>query len=323
VDAVRWGVISTALINRKLIGGGQASAAVDIVGVASRELARAEEAAAEWGLRQAYGSYEALLADEEIEAVYISLPNSLHCEWSLRALAAGKHVLCEKPLSPRPAEVAAVFDAAERHGLFASEAFMYRHHPQTKRLAGLVAEGAIGELRLIRSAFSFTLTEDENIRLRPELDGGALLDLGCYCVNAARLVAGEPSSVYGAARLGPSGADIVFAGTLRFPGEVIALFDCAFALPGRDELELIGSEGSLFLDDPWHCREPLIEWRRPAGVEMLACEPADSYRLELENLSAAIRGEAEPLLGRDDAVGQVAALAALIRSAREGLPVAL
>jgi predicted dehydrogenase len=323
VEAVKWGIISTARINSKIVRGAAGSPLVEIAGVASRQLARAEAAARSWGLQCAYGSYEALLADEEIEAVYVSLPNSLHSEWSERALEAGKHVLCEKPLSRHPAEVEALFDQAERRGLILSEAFMYRHHPQTGRLSQLVAQGAIGELRLVRATFSFTLTDPRNIRLRPELDGGALLDVGCYCLSAARLLAGEPLSVYAEAWFGPSGTDWVCAGTLRFPREVIAVFDCGTALPPRDELEAIGSDGSLFLDDPWRGVEAGIEYRRGGASEQIAVEPADPYRLELENLSAAIRGRAVPLLGRDDALGQARALDALMRSARTGVPVSL
>ena len=216
---VRWGILSTAHINRLVIPGAQASEKVDLLGVASRDRSRAEEYAQRWRIPRAYGSYEELLADPEIEAVYISLPNTLHCEWSIRALEAGKHVLCEKPLSRRVAEVEAAFDAAERAGRLLSEAFMYRHNPQTARLAALVAAGAIGELRLVRATFSYSLYDADNIRLQPEVDGGSLMDVGCYCVNASRLLAGEPESVFGRAWIGPSGTDWVFTGSLAFPGE--------------------------------------------------------------------------------------------------------
>jgi len=321
--AVKWGIISTADINRKVIPGAQASPKVDLIGVASRVKARAEEYARQWEIERAYGSYESLLADPDIEAVYISLPNTLHCEWSIRALEAGKHVLCEKPLSRHVDEVEAAFDAAERTGYLLMEAFMYRHNPQTKRLKQLVDEGAIGELRLVRSTFSYGLYDEANIRLRTEVEGGALMDVGCYNVSGSRLLGGEPTSVHGEAWFGPSGTDWVFAGTLRFPGDVIATFDCSTAMTERDELEAIGSEGSLFLDDPWHCNVPVIEVRRDDGVERIELERTDSYRLELENLSDAIRGEGELLLGRDDAIGQARTLEALYESATRRTPVAL
>ena len=320
-DAVRWGIVSTANINRKVIPGAQASPKVELSAVASRDQARAEAYAKEWQIERAYGSYEALLADPEVEAVYISLPNTLHCEWSVRALEAGKHVLCEKPLSRRPEEVAAAFDAAERNGRLLMEAFMYRHHPQTTRLVELVRDGAIGELRLVRSAFSYGLYDDANIRLRTDVEGGALMDVGCYNVSGSRLLAGEPVKAHGEAWFGPTGTDWVLAGTLRFDRDVLATFDCGTALPDRDELEAIGSDGSLFLDDPWHCKQPVIEVRRDDGVERIEVERLDPYRLELENLSDAIRGVGTPLLGRDDAMGQARVLEALHRSATGGASV--
>jgi xylose dehydrogenase (NAD/NADP) len=320
---VKWGVVSTADINRKVIPGAHASDKVDLVAVASRDQVRAGEYAKEWKIPRAFGSYDALLADPEIEAVYISLPNTLHCEWSSRALEAGKHVLCEKPLSRHPDEVSATFDTADRTGRHLSEAFMYRHNPQTRRLQALVAEGAIGEVRLIRSVFGYSLYDPDNIRLRTDLEGGALMDVGCYNVSGSRLLGGEPEHVFGEAWFGPSGTDWVFAGTLRFPGDVIASFHCGTALPEQDELEVIGSEGSLFLDDPWHCLNPVIELRRDGEVERIEVDVEDSYRLELENVSDAIRGEGELLLARGDAMGQARTLAALHESATSRSPVSL
>ena len=321
---VKWGIVSTAYITRLVIPAAHASPKVELVGVASRDKDRAEKYARKWKIELPYGSYEALLADPAIDAVYISLPNSLHVEWSVRALEAGKHVLCEKPLSRRRTEAEAAFDAAERTGRILSEAFMYRHNPQTHRVTRLVADGAIGELRLIRAAFSYSLYEAENIRLRTDVEGGALMDVGCYCVSGSRLLGGEPQSVYGQARTGETGTDWVFTASLRFPNDVLGLFDCGTALPERDELEAIGSEGSLFVDDPWHCRKPGIEVRRDGEeTERIEVEVADSYRLELENVSDAIRGEGELLLGREDGVAQARALQALHDSAESGLPVYL
>ncbi len=195
---------------------------------------------------------------------------------------------------------------------------MYRHNPQTKRLTQLVAEGAIGELRVVRAAFSYSLYDVDNIRLRTDVEGGALMDVGCYCVSGSRLLGGEPIGVHGEAWVGPSGTDWTFGGLLRFPNDVLATFDCGTALPNRDELEAIGSEGSIFLDDPWHCVNPVIELRRDADVERIELEREDSYRLELENVSDAIRGEAELLLGREDALGQARTLQALHDDALRG-----
>jgi D-xylose 1-dehydrogenase (NADP+, D-xylono-1,5-lactone-forming) len=318
-EPVRWGVLSTARINDAVIRGARKSDRVEVVAVASRDQARADAYARAHGYPRAYGSYEALLADPELEAIYISLPNSLHVEWAIRALEAGKHVLCEKPLDRSLAEVERAFDAAEAADRFLMEAFMWRHHPQTLRLKQLVEEGAIGELRLVASTFSFQLTRLEDVRMRPELQGGSLLDVGCYCVSAARLLAGEPEVVYGEQVLSTSGVDVRFAATLRFDRDVLAHFDCAFDLPARSVLEVVGSEGSLVAFAPFILGDDRgLELRRGGSPERIDPGHTNKYQLEFENLSDAIRGRADPLLGRDDAVGQARALDALLRSAERG-----
>ena len=318
------GLLSTANINRLIIAGARASAAVHVVAVASRDAGRAEAYAREHGIERAHRSYEALLADPDVEAVYVSLPNSLHVEWSLRALGAGKHVLCEKPFSRRPDDVVRAFGAAEAAGRVLAEAFMYRHHPQTAHVAELVREGAIGELRVIRAAFSFPLAKPDDVRMKPELGGGALMDVGCYCVSGARLLAGEPERVWGEQLLAATGVDITFAGTLRFASGILASFHCSMELPARQELEVFGTEGSLLVEAPWRVDfggDVLL--RRRAGVERVDVPEADAYRLELEDFAAAVRGERKPRLGGDDALGQARALDALYRSAEEGAVVSL
>ena len=323
-EPVRWGLLSTARINQAILDGAVQSERTEVVAVASRDQSHAEAYAREHGLERAYGTYDALLADADLDVVYISLPNSMHVEWSIRALEAGKHVLCEKPFTRNPDDVTAAWDAADRADRILSEAFMWRHNPQTKRLRELIDEGAVGEVRLIRAVFSYSLYDEDNIRLRTDVEGGALMDVGCYCVSGSRLAAGaEPVQVCGSAWYGPTGTDWVFAGLLRFPGDVLATFDCGTALPNRDELEVVGDEGSLFLDDPWHASTPVIELRRDGDTKRIELEPVDSYRLELENVSAAAAGEAELLLGRDDAMGQARTLEALHRSAQSGQPVSL
>jgi len=317
---IRWGLLSTARINGAVLGGARESEHAEVVAVASRDDGRAREYAAQWGIPRAHGSYAALLADPEVDAVYVSLPNGLHVEWSIKALEAGKHVLCEKPMDRRPEEVARAFDVAERAGLVLSEAFMWRHNPQTRRLRELLDDGAVGELRLVRASFSFRLAPDAvNVRLDAALDGGGLLDVGCYCVSGARLAAGgEPLSVIGSAVTGASGVDTRFTGMLRFAGDVVATFDCGIDMTNRHDLEVVGTSGRIVLADPWHARSPRIVVERDGESSVLELEPADSYRLELEDMAAAIRGERAPLLGREDALGQSRAIAALELSAAEG-----
>jgi D-xylose 1-dehydrogenase (NADP+, D-xylono-1,5-lactone-forming) len=315
VKPVRFGILSTANINQAVLEGARESDRVDVVAVASRDQARAEAYARRHGIERAYGSYEALLADDDVEAVYISLPNSLHVEWSVRALEAGRHVLCEKPLGRLTTEVERAFDAADRAGRLLSEAFMWRHNPQTARLQDVVGSGTIGTLRQIRAAFSFTLHDEQNVRMRAEVDGGALMDVGCYCVSGSRLLAGEPESVFGTQVTGRTGVDVRFAGLLQFPGGVTSQFHCGFDLPAESRLEAIGSEGSVLVLDPWHARRPGFEVRRGDRIEWVDVEHANSYRLELENMCDAIRDETKLLLGRDDAVAQARTIEALYRSA--------
>ena len=317
MDAVRWGILSTARINAAVIPPLRASPESEIIAVASRTQDRADTYARQWRIPRVYGSYEALLEDPDVEAVYISLPNGPHVEWSIRCLEAGKHVLCEKPLARHPGEVERAFDAADRAGLLLMEAFMYRHHPQTPRLAELVREGAVGELRQIRASFSFQI-EDVNVRLDPELAGGALMDIGCYCVSGSRLLAGEPERASAYQALGPSGVDLRLAGTLVFPGDVLAQLDCGFDLPLRQSLEVFGSAGSLRVTWPWNVRVPGILVQRGDEVEHVVVAAVDAYRLQSDNFSRAIRGLEEPLLGRSDALGQARAIDSLYRSAEAG-----
>jgi xylose dehydrogenase (NAD/NADP) len=320
VAPVRWGILSTAAINEKLLAGARRSDAVEVVAVGSRDGARAAAFAERHGIGRAHGSYEAVLEDPDVEAVYIPLPNALHHPWTMRALAAGKHVLCEKPYSRRPAEVEEAFDAAERAGLVLSEAYMYRYNPQTVRLGELVRDGAIGELRTIASAFTHPCEDPADVRLSAELDGGALMDVGCYCVSASRALAGEPEAVTAQQDVVPGGVDVRVAGTLAFAGGVLGHFDCGFHVPDRSQLEVVGSAGTLRVNDPWHCLKPGIVLTRADGeAEAIAPAVESSYRLELERVGDAVRGGRGPApLGRDDALGQARAIAALYRAAESG-----
>jgi len=193
---------------------------------------------------------------------------------------------------------------------------MYRHHPQTRRLEEVVQSDAIGELRQVRAVFSFMLDDPTNVRLRPELDGGSLMDLGCYCIGITRLLAGEPELVFGRQRLGPTGVDLGFTGVLEFPGDVFGEFHCAFDLPAKSGVEAIGSKGSVVVLEPFRCLGYL-----EVNGERVEVGGSDRYLLQLENFSAAIRGEAEPLLGRSDALAQARMIEALYRSAETGAAV--
>src|SRR5918999_3759212 len=241
VQPVRWGLLSTARINQAVLEPARQTDRADVIAVASRDDRRAQAYAREHGVERAYGSYEALLGDPDVEAVYISLPNSLHVDWSIRALEAGKHVLGEKPFSRRPEEVERAFAAADSAGRLLMEAFMYRHHDQSRKLKDAVDAGSIGELRQLRSSFSFTLSDLTDVRLSAELDGGALMDLGCYCISGCRLLGGEPELVVGRQLLGPTGVDVRFSALLEFGDDVSAEFHCAFDLPDGAGLEASGS----------------------------------------------------------------------------------
>jgi D-xylose 1-dehydrogenase (NADP+, D-xylono-1,5-lactone-forming) len=234
----------------------------------------------------------------------------------MRALAAGKHVLCEKPYTRNPPEVEEAWSDAERRGLVLMEAFMWRHNPQTEKVVELLPR--IGELQAIHATFSFRLAEDVNVRLLGDLGGGSLLDVGCYCVSGARLLAGrEPDRVYADAVHGRGGVDESFTAVLRF-GDVFATMHCGFRSESKS-LAALGSEGKLSTFDPWRSSDPVV---RLNGEEH-PVERVSSYRLQLENFVAAVRGEARPLLGRQESLGQARTLDALLRSAETNEPVAL
>jgi predicted dehydrogenase len=288
--------------------------------VASRDLSRAVDYAAGRGIPRAYGTYDELLADEAVEAVYIPLPNALHVDWTIEALEAGKHVLCEKPLHGYASEVERAFHVAERTQRLLMEAFMWRHHPATTTMQEIVSAGAVGDLRHIRSSFTVPYRErGEDIRLNPELDGGALMDVGCYPINAVRLFAGEPLSVNARFRSGPTGVDLHVVGMLFFEDDVSAAIDGGFDLPPRSTIEIVGTSGTLVAEWPFFPREePSIRLRVGERVESYPVADVNRYRAQVENFCRAIRGKERPLLGRADAVGQARTLEALRASALHG-----
>jgi xylose dehydrogenase (NAD/NADP) len=319
-DQLRWGVLSTASNTERLWN--EHTNALRYA-VASRDLARAQSYAAERDIPQAYGAYEDLLSDEDVDIVYNPLPNSLHTEWTIRALEAGKHVLCEKPFSRDASEVKRAFDVAQANGLVLAEAFMWRHHPQVAKLRELLDGGVIGTLRCVRASFAFNLGSLADIRASAELEGGAHMDVGAYVVSGCRLVTGtNPERVYAEGATGAAEVDMTMVATLRFPDEVLATIDCSMASVFRYELEAIGDAASIYLEDPWTGRNPRIEIRRDdQSRELVAVEDSNPYTVELEDFEAAVRGERPLLFGRDDAVGQARTLAALHQSMAERSPV--
>ncbi len=319
MGVVRWGLLSTADINSKIITAVHASETNEIVAVASRSAEKARAYAAEHGIGTAHGNYQALLDDRSVEAIYIGLPNSMHVDWSLRALAAGKHVLVEKPLTRRSAEAVQLADAAKAAGLVVSEAFMWRHHPQVAQAKQLIADGAIGALTHVRASFSFDLYPSRgagDTRANPALDGGSLMDVGCYCVSGLRTMTGaEPVRVMGQQYVDKSGVDVNFTGMLTFPGGVVGHFDCSFIRPFAYGLEVVGTTGTLRIADPWHATSPVNEIQRPDGVEAIVVPEGSHYQLQMENLAAAIRGTAALTVPLTDAIAQARVIEALYASA--------
>ncbi len=322
---LKWGIIGTGMIARTLAKAISEARNAELVAVGSRTQARAEEFAAQFG-GTAYAKYGALLADDEVEIVYNSLPNALHCEWTVRAAQASKHVLCEKPLAVTVEECEEMFAAAAVSGVKLMEAFMYRCHPQTDWLRQAVVDGRVGELRTIHSVFSYGLKDPSNIRLSAPLRGGGLMDVGCYCVNFSRHIAsGEPVEVYGAAVAGAeSGVDENFAATLVFPDGVLAQFDVGVRHAARSHAEIVGSEGRIEVPVPWKPgKEALVLVHRAGETMEEKIRGGNPYVLQVEHFSECVAENKPPLLTREDSLGNVAAIVALQQSAREKKAVVL
>ena len=320
---IRWGVISTANIGRAaVIPAIQASRNGELAAVAGREAGKAEAFAAQLGITKAYGSYAALLEAPDIDAVYIPLPNSLHREWTLRAAAMGKHILCEKPLGLTAQECLEMEAAAEQNGVKLMEAFMYRFHPRTEKVLEMVRAGRLGELRLIHSTFTFRLTRPDNIRLRPELGGGSLMDVGCYCVNISRTAAGaEPVEVQALARWSQSGVDEQLVGTLRFANGLMAQFDCALTLERREAYELAGTEAHLAVPAaflPGDADTVIQETRSRGNHEEQMVPGVDEYRLMVEHFADCIVQDRPPRYPASEAAANMRVIEVLYQSAREG-----
>lgn len=340
---VRWGLLSTARINERTIPAIRAAARSELLAVASSSgLEKAQQYASRWSIPRAYGSYETLLADREVDAVYISLPNSLHREWTVAAAGADKHVLCEKPLATTVADVDEMVDAAKRHGIVLQEAVMMRYHPQTRKLQELVATGTIGELRLMRGVFSFNLDRPGDIRFDVTLGGGSIWDLGSYPVSLMRAIVGaEPIEVHGWQSNGGQGVDVSFAGHLRFSSGTLAQFFSSFRASPYAHVDLLGSSGSIGCDLPYlnkvgvssriHvCRSQLS---RPSGTfsdspssveeEVVTYDNVNAYQNEVDAFIASVLDGAKPVVPLSDSRANVATIEALCKSAREGTAISL
>jgi D-xylose 1-dehydrogenase (NADP+, D-xylono-1,5-lactone-forming) len=307
---LRWGIIGTARINRRLAPAILAAGdRLTILG--SRDPERGRAAAAELGAERS-GSYADVLASPDVDAVYISLPNGLHGTWTIQAAEAGKHILCEKPLAPTEAECREMVSACERHGVHLVEAFMYRHHPRWQRVHQLVESGALGQVRMLRANFGFLLRRDGDIRLEPNLGGGALQDVGCYCVNVARWFLGEPVRVLGLATDSRGvGVDTHAAAVLEFGSGALALLECSFDTAGHQSFELIGERGRVevpraFLP-PGVASIHIVDAN---GERVEEFPEVDPYALQIEAFDRLVLDGTPTLTPGDDAAATQAVIAA-------------
>ena len=328
-QTLRWGTISTANIGRAAVNPAiQASRHGELLAVASRNEEQARAFAESGSISSYYGCYQALLDAPDIDAGYIPLPNSMHLEWTRRAAEAGKHVLCEKPLGLDEAECVEMEAAASANGVRLMEAFMYRFHPRIGQALDLVAAGTIGSLRMIRSSFTFRLGRPDDIRWDPELGGGALMDVGCYCVNVSRTFAGaEPLEVQATANWTDRNVDRELTAILRFPDGVLAHFDCALSLERNERCELAGTDGRIelpntFLTGTADVPIQVIAPGRDPETEVVPGQ--DEYRLMVELFADCVLDNKPFRYPAREAALNLRTIDALYRSARAGgTPIAL
>ena len=337
VTTLRWGILGTGNIARQWAAGLRSASRSAVQAVASRQAETARDFAGAHGIATAYGSYDELLRDRSVDAVYVSLPNSMHREWTVAALRAGKHVLCEKPIASNAAEAEEMFDAAEQSGRVLVEAFMYRSHPLTHAALAAVRNGEIGRVKLVRTSFCFRTTKTEgNIRFDASLAGGALMDIGCYCVNFSRLFAGaEPLGVHAVGTLHASGVDESAAAVLMFPDGVMASFTCGMSLHADNTAYVCGTEGYIELPVPWKPAKDDAELRVVRGTppkmdQAGKAAPGNAvpppsrevrrvtagkelYALEADDFAATVFEGAAPRLDRADSVGNMRVLDELRR----------
>jgi D-xylose 1-dehydrogenase (NADP+, D-xylono-1,5-lactone-forming) len=319
---LRWGLLSTARINRLIIPAIRAAARSELTSVASRDETKALAYASEWQIPRVHRSYEDLLDDPDVDVLYIGLPNSLHVEWTVRALDAGKHVLCEKPMALDPEGIDRIADAVKRTGCAAAEGFMYRHHPLTHAVEKIVASGRLGPIRSYKGAFTFPLTRENDVRFDPALGGGSLWDVGCYPVTYACLLAGvAPVEVFGWQQLSTSGVDVEFAGMMRFADGSVAQFDAGFVGPFRAEMEVIGRDASLRIIRPFRT-DDRSELLLTVGdsVESLPFPAATPFAGEIADIEAVVIDDRAQRVPLSESRRTAVTLGALYRSAQSGRP---
>ncbi len=322
---LNWGLLSTAKINGALIKPLTASKRTRLLAVASRSISSAEAYAREWNIPRAHGSYEALLNDPQIDIIYNPLPNHLHAEWTIKALHAGKHVLCEKPFALTLADVDAMSQAAQETGKVLTEAFMYRHHEQTLKVKEIVDSGVLGKLQLIKGTFTFTLLREGNFRWVEEMGGGSIWDVGCYPISYARMIVGaEPVEVSGWQVTGQGGSDDSFYGQMRFKDGVHMQFDCGFKSPSRAFIEIVGTEATLNVPHPFKPGlKNEISLNRDGETQTIKIKGGELYSGEVADMCNAILKQRPPLISLADSRGNIAAILGLIRSAKSGKSITL
>ena len=324
---LNWGLLSTARINRALIPPLHASKRTTLLAVASRTQSSADAYAREWNIPRARGSYESLLSDPDVDVVYNSLPNHLHAEWTIKALRAGKHVLCEKPLALSLPEVDAMMTASKETGKILAEALMYRHHPQTLKVKEMVDGGALGKLQLIKGAFTFLMRREGDFRSVKEMGGGSIWDVGCYPISYARMLAGEPSEVFGWQVSGEGGSDLSFFGQMRFASGVHAEFDAGFQSPLRSFIEIVGSEAVMNIPVPFKPGlNSQFQIRRVSNknkIETIHVPGPELYLGEVDDMCDAILLGKPPRVSLADSRGNITTILALLESANIGKTVRL
>jgi xylose dehydrogenase (NAD/NADP) len=321
MDIVRWGLLSTAKINRRLIPAIRASKRGELVAVASRDLDKAQTYASHWEIPHAFGNYEAMLKSGTIDAVYVSLPNHLHAEWSIRALQAGVHVLCEKPFALSVQEVDEMAAASQQAGRVLAEAFMYRHHPQTVLAGEWAQSGRLGDITLVRGTFNFKILSRDDIRLIPQYGGGSLWDVGVYPISFAQYIyAGPPEWVSGTQWVGDTDVDETFAGILQYSNGRMSQFSSCVRSPFYTFVEIIGTEGRLWLDAPFvgiQSGHFMLFHPADGQVEQISVPDKELYLGEVEDMHAAILDGKPTYVSLQESRDHVRTVVALYASARE------